>query len=275
VNSKTAIGIQDVLLYVTGQIENPSWRKAVEETRTTQPDLWEAEIVRAALRDEDGVDEPDETEDEVPEGVVKYYEKRSCGSGPPTNVPVLGMSIPLTMFRQAFAIGGKVADDSPILHLDIKPYGGLQGKWDFRDILGGAPKNPEEFPLAVEAREYLHQNGEEVRLDCPEELIPFGLGRLYFVDFNSVVRSTLPVLKFDTQSKRWWFNSTLQELFGVAPDQARKVIEPRFLPANENTLDAFDIAEIRTFIEQLPKHRKQRDKAEQFLTLLEKTNGEK
>ena len=73
-NAKTAIGVQDVLLYVIGHIDDPVWSEAVEATRMTHPKLWDAPIIRAAQRDEEEIDGPDQTEDEVPDGVVKYYQ---------------------------------------------------------------------------------------------------------------------------------------------------------------------------------------------------------
>jgi hypothetical protein len=162
---------------------------------------------------------------------------------------------------------------SPLLaavrQLDTRRYGGFVRQWEFSLAMAAAGCKPTAYPLDPQTRDYLAQDGDQIFLDCPEHCIPHGLGWLILTEPNGVVTLRLPELDFDRQTRRWSLTTTVEELLGGRRPEGEQ-LQSHFLPATKQTREAFDGAEVRQFVQSLPKQSVQRKRAEAFLATREK-----
>src|ERR1019366_669880 len=182
-NRTTEVTIQDVLLYALNRIHDPARRAFIEATRKVHPELWNARAVRIALRQTENLEEPDATEDQVPEGIVRYNERSK-----PYTLPLPGPA----------------------------PKVNWEGRLSFPLPGAATPATPEYFAGMKKDKDndFWGNHGDTVWLDCPRELIPHGLVFLELTESDGTISKYYPELNFNSNTGNWWFQLSIQKLLG-------------------------------------------------------------
>jgi hypothetical protein len=150
-----------------------------------------------------------------------------------------------------------------ILQFEARQFGGWRVTLDFRKKPAAKPEGKPEYE-AGHSEGYWGNDEETIWLDCPQELIPHGLVWLMLREADGTVSTHLAELNFNAQTGHWWFRRSYAALFAGRKLKERHPIVD-FVPANNQTREAFLGKEVRDFVTSLPESSVQRQRAATFI----------